>query len=106
MCMVSGSHLARVQAGMITDPESNADQVMEFVGGLMARLEGLHKKAFTYKSYQKNFKVMISHSTAHCINTVHSKLLWHLIYQSPMNILLLFLPTTNTPLLLQCMTRA
>ena len=45
---------------MITDPESNADQVMEFVGGLMARLEGLHKKAFTYKSYQKNFKVVHS----------------------------------------------
>ena len=39
------------------DPESNAEQVMEFVGGLMVRLEGLHKKAFTYKSYQKNFKV-------------------------------------------------
>ena len=39
------------------DPESDADQVMEFVGGLMTRLEGLQKKAFTYKSYQKNFKV-------------------------------------------------
>ena len=48
-----------LQAGMITDPESNTDQVMEFVGGLMARLEGLHKKAFTYKSYQKNFKVVL-----------------------------------------------
>lgn len=42
---------------MITDPESNPDEVLEFVGGLMAQLEGLHKKAFTYKSYQKNFKV-------------------------------------------------
>lgn len=42
---------------MITDPESDGDVVMEFVSGLMSRLEGLQKKAFTYKSYQKNFKV-------------------------------------------------
>ena len=41
------------------DPNSDADQVMEFVGGLMERLEGLQKKAFTYKSYQKNFKVHV-----------------------------------------------
>ena len=49
---------------MITDPESDGDMVMEFVGGLMARLDGLHKKAFTYKSYQKNFKVHV-----HCIHS-------------------------------------
>ena len=59
---------------MITDPESNANQVMEFVGRLMARLEGLHKKAFTYKSYQKNFKVahgtcMMSYSCFHSMYT-------------------------------------
>ena len=42
---------------MITDPDSDAEHVMEFVGGLMSRLEGLQKKAFTCKSYQKTFKV-------------------------------------------------
>ena len=46
---------------MITDPESDGQEVMEFVGGLLSRLEGLHKKAFTYKSYQKNFKVCLYH---------------------------------------------
>ena len=50
-------HASLQKAAMIMDPESSAEQVMEFVGGLLARLEGLQKKAFTYKSYQKNFKV-------------------------------------------------
>ena len=62
---------------MITDPESNADQVMNFVSGLMARLEGLHKKAFTYKSYQKNFKV--AHGTcmmsSSCFHSMYTH--WH-----------------------------
>lgn len=50
---------------MITDPESDGDVVMEFVGGLMSRLDGLQKKAFTYKSYQKNFKVNLMRIHAH-----------------------------------------
>ena len=54
------------------DPESNAEQVMEFVGGLMVRLEGLHKKAFTYKSYQKNFKVCTISKATYRSNVLHS----------------------------------
>ena len=63
---------------MITDPESDADQVMEFVGGLMLRLEGLHKKAFTYKSYQKSFKVYtcVYRDTSYSLYT-HSLLCIH-----------------------------
>lgn len=56
-----------MQAAMITDPESDAEKVMDFVGGLISRLEALHKKAFTYKSYQKNFKVCVY---SHCMGTV------------------------------------
>ena len=47
---------------MVTDPESDGDKVLEFVGGLMSRLEGLHKKAFTYKSYQKTFKACTAYN--------------------------------------------
>ena len=47
------------QVSLITDPESDGEKVLEYVGGLLARLDSLHKKASTYKSYQKNFKVCV-----------------------------------------------
>ena len=42
---------------MILDPESDGEQVLDYVGGLLSKLEGLQEKAFTYKSFQKSFKV-------------------------------------------------
>ena len=42
---------------MILDPESEGDKVLEFVGDLLSKLDGLQGKAYTYKTYQKNFKV-------------------------------------------------
>ena len=47
------------QVSLITDPESDGDKVLEYVGGLLTRLDSLHKKASTYKSYQKTFKVCV-----------------------------------------------
>jgi len=45
------------QVPMILDPESEGSKVLEYVGGLLSRMDGLQEKAFTYKSYQKSFKV-------------------------------------------------
>ena len=43
---------------MILDPESSGDSVLKFVGELLLKLDQLQSKAFTYKNYQKNFKVI------------------------------------------------
>ena len=63
---------------MVTDPESDGDKVLEFVGGLMSRLEGLHKKAFTYKSYQKTFKACTAyiHVWEYLINALIGEADW------------------------------
>lgn len=45
------------QVPMILDPESEGSKVLEYVGGLLSQMDGLQEKAFTYKSYQKSFKV-------------------------------------------------
>ena len=42
---------------MILDPESSSENVLKFVGELLSKLDQLQTKAFTYKNYQKNFKV-------------------------------------------------
>ena len=43
---------------MILDPESDGEAVLTFVGELLSKLDQLQTKAFTYKNYQKNFKVI------------------------------------------------
>ena len=55
------------QQTIILDPESDGERVLSFVGGLLSKLNALQDKAFTYKSYQKSFKV----STIHSILRVH-----------------------------------
>ncbi len=42
---------------MILDAESDGVKVLGFVGELLGKLDSLQEKAFTYKSYQKSFKV-------------------------------------------------
>ena len=57
-----------IQNPMILDPESEGAKVLEYVGSLLSRLDGLQSKAFTYKTYQKNFKVRINKVQVHlCI---------------------------------------
>lgn len=46
-----------VQNPMILDVDSDGEKVLSYVGDLMGRLDALQEKAFTYKSYQKAFKV-------------------------------------------------
>ncbi len=45
---------------MILDPKSTSDTVLGYVGDLLSRLDGLQKKAFDYKTHQKNFKVEVT----------------------------------------------
>ncbi len=45
---------------MILDPDTESDKVLEYVGSLLSTLDELQSKAFTYKTYQKNFKVEVT----------------------------------------------
>ncbi len=45
---------------MILDPETESDKVLDYVGSLLSKLDELQSKAFTYKTYQKNFKVEVT----------------------------------------------
>lgn len=49
-----------LQNPMILNPESPGDEVLGYVGDLLSRLDVLQSKAFTYKNYQKNFKVEVT----------------------------------------------
>ena len=42
---------------MILDPSSDKDRVVSLLKKLLNQMEELQQRAFTYKSYQKNFKV-------------------------------------------------
>lgn len=45
---------------MILDPQSDKDKVRTLLKKLLATMDKLQEQAFTYKSYQKTFKVMYS----------------------------------------------
>jgi len=40
------------------DPQSEGDKVLEYMGQLIHKLNELQDKAFQYKSFQKDFKVI------------------------------------------------
>jgi dynein heavy chain len=42
---------------MILDPTAEKSKVRNILTKLLSQMEDLQKRAFTYKSYQKNFKV-------------------------------------------------
>ena len=42
---------------MILSPEAEVEKVTQYVGGLLERLDDLQKKAYSFKTYQKTFKV-------------------------------------------------
>ena len=46
-----------VQNPIILDPSSESEKVVGFLGELQEKMDELQKRAFMYKSYQKNFKV-------------------------------------------------
>ncbi|XP_074661680.1 dynein axonemal heavy chain 6-like [Tubulanus polymorphus] len=48
------------QNKMILDPKSEKDKVRAMLKKLLDQMEDLQKRAFTYKSYQKNFKVEVT----------------------------------------------
>ena len=48
------------QHAWILDPQSEHEKVTKYVEELLGRLDALQEKAFTYKSYQKNFKVEVT----------------------------------------------
>ena len=45
---------------MVLDPEAEEVKVRSLLGDLLGKLDSLHQKAVTYKSYQKNFKVEVT----------------------------------------------
>ena len=49
--------LPPLQNPMILSPETEGEKAMQYVGGLLERLDELQKKAFSFKTYQKTFKV-------------------------------------------------
>ena len=46
-----------LQKPMILDPTCDGEKNLNYLGGLLAKLNALQDKAFQYKSYQKKFKV-------------------------------------------------
>ncbi|XP_041356323.1 dynein heavy chain 6, axonemal-like isoform X2 [Gigantopelta aegis] len=48
------------QNPMILDASSDKEKVRNLLARLLSQMEDLQKKAFTYKSYQKNFKVEVA----------------------------------------------
>ena len=49
---------------MLLDGEADQQQVARMLGKLLAEIDDLLKRAFTYKSYQKNFKVSVFGSSS------------------------------------------
>lgn len=47
----------RAQSPIILDLNAERDRVLGLLGKLQNQMSELQKQAFTYKSYQKNFKV-------------------------------------------------
>lgn len=47
------------QNPIILDPTSDKDRVQSLLKRLLSQMDELQKRAFTYKSYQKNFKVIM-----------------------------------------------
>jgi len=45
---------------MILDVSAEKDKVRSILGRLLTQMDDLQKRAFTYKSYQKNFKVEVT----------------------------------------------
>ena len=45
------------KVSMILDPQSEGSKVLDYVRDLLSQMEQLQERAFTYRSYQKSFKV-------------------------------------------------
>jgi len=52
-CMYAGLP----QNPIILDANSESSKVQDFLGNLLEKLDELQQQAYTYKTYQKNFKV-------------------------------------------------
>ncbi|CAB4027440.1 dynein heavy chain 6, axonemal-like isoform X1, partial [Paramuricea clavata] len=50
----------QAQNPIILDPSSESEKVVGFLGELQEKMDELQKRAFMYKSYQKNFKVEVT----------------------------------------------
>ncbi|XP_028414460.1 dynein heavy chain 6, axonemal-like [Dendronephthya gigantea] len=48
------------QNPIILDPSAESEKVVGFLGELQEKMDDLQKRAFMYKSYQKNFKVEVT----------------------------------------------
>ena len=46
-----------LQDPKILDSSSQSDDIIQYLGALIEKMDSLNNLAFTYKSYQKNFKV-------------------------------------------------
>ena len=47
----------KAQDPKILDASSQSSEITQYLSNLQEKMDGLQKTAFTYKSYQKNFKV-------------------------------------------------
>ncbi|XP_012945207.1 dynein heavy chain 6, axonemal, partial [Aplysia californica] len=70
------------QNPMILDPQADKDRVRSLLKKMLGTLEKLQEQAFTYKSYQKNFKVEVTKFDA--LEETHAELklkdmLWNAI---------------------------
>ena len=48
-----------LQDPKILDSSSQSDDIIQYLGALLEKMESLNNLAFTFKSYQKNFKVLV-----------------------------------------------
>ena len=79
---------------MILDPQSEGSEVLKYVGDLLSQMERLQEKAFTYRSYQKTFKVcpvksLLCTSRAgpkHVTKMLHSLSVANLVLKQGLNI--------------------
>ena len=53
------SNIFSFQDPKILDSSSNSEDIIQYLDGLLQKMETLNDLAATYKSYQKNFKVII-----------------------------------------------
>lgn len=60
------------QNPLILDSTAEKDKVQGILKRMLNQIEGLQKQAFTYKSYQKNFKVEVTKFDA--LEEVHAEL--------------------------------
>ena len=58
--MYTKENIVWFQNPMILDSTADKENVLRMLSKLQTRMEELQKRAFTFKSYQKNFKVEVT----------------------------------------------